>query len=103
MQQKEREQAAAKASLESQNNSLKREVESWKKRVTSLTASFNAVRIIPFDFVSVFIYLFIFVYFLYFSSRILGMFGRFDLFFFFGEFDDEQLCLPSDSMYYYFI
>lgn len=44
LQQSERQNSAAAAALASEKESLKKEVESWKKRVTSLTASFNAVR-----------------------------------------------------------
>lgn len=43
LEQAQREQSAAAAALASEKASLEKQVESWKQRVTSLTASFNAV------------------------------------------------------------
>lgn len=43
LRQAERRHSSASASLASEKESLRKEVENWKKRVTSLTASFNAV------------------------------------------------------------
>ncbi|CAN0518544.1 unnamed protein product, partial [Ectocarpus sp. 12 AP-2014] len=43
LQRAQRQQSASSASLASEKESLRKEVENWKKRVTSLTASFNAV------------------------------------------------------------
>ncbi|CAN0383463.1 unnamed protein product [Ectocarpus fasciculatus] len=43
LQRAQRQQSASSASLASDKESLRKEVENWKKRVTSLTASFNAV------------------------------------------------------------
>lgn len=43
LQRAQREQSASSASLASEKESLRKEVENWKKRVSSLTASFNAV------------------------------------------------------------
>ncbi|CAM9512123.1 unnamed protein product, partial [Ectocarpus sp. 4 AP-2014] len=43
LQRAQRQQSASSASLASEKKSLRKEVENWKKRVTSLTASFNAV------------------------------------------------------------
>lgn len=43
MRQAERRQSGAAAALASEKESLRKEVANWKKRVTSLTASFNAV------------------------------------------------------------
>lgn len=44
LQDAEKKHAATAAALASDKANLRREVENWKKRVTSLTASFNAVR-----------------------------------------------------------
>lgn len=44
LQQAQRQQSASSAALTSEKESLRKEVDNWKKRVTSLTASFNAVR-----------------------------------------------------------
>ena len=49
LQQAQRQQSASSASLASEKESLRKEVENWKKRVTSLTASFNAVGGTPID------------------------------------------------------
>lgn len=43
LRQAERRQSGTAAALASEKESLRKEVANWKKRVTSLTASFNAV------------------------------------------------------------
>lgn len=49
LQDAEKKHAATAAALASDKANLRREVENWKKRVTSLTASFNAVRDISYE------------------------------------------------------